>query len=240
MNSKALKRNTAFALALGLLTTICLTIGLGRELGAPDASALLSLGLYCAGMVVLWTRLHLHLPHERFGLGNLVTLLRGCAIITLAGLVAAPMTIMDQPWLPLGLGAAALILDGFDGRLARRAGLASDFGAWFDQELDALFTLVLAALAWQSGQTGAWILAIGLYRYLFLIAGFLLPRLAQPLPPSNRRRAVCAYSIGALIVCLIPGPHQILTLTAALSALSLTTASFALDIGWLTKRKGEF
>lgn len=240
MNSKALKRSAALPLAIGIFATFGLSVGLGHALKAPDESALLSLGLYFAGMVILWTRLPLHAPNARFGMGNMATLTRGCVIITLAGLVLAPMAIMNQPWLPLGLAAAALALDGFDGRLARAEGLTSAFGAWFDQELDALFTLVLAALVWRSGQAGPWILAVGLYRYLFLTGRVLIPRLAAPLPHSGRRRFICAYAIGALIVSLIPQPHELLTVTAALSALILVTVSFALDIGWLLKRKGEF
>ena len=43
-------------------------------------------------------------------------------------------------------------LDGVDGWLARRSGIASAFGARFDMEIDALLILVLAVLAWRSAR----------------------------------------------------------------------------------------
>ena len=49
-----------------------------------------------------------------------------------------------------------------------RSNEASSFGARFDMETDALLILVLAALVWQHGKAGPWILAAGLMRYAFV------------------------------------------------------------------------
>ncbi len=65
-------------------------------------------------------------------------------------------------WMLVGLGVVAVALDGVDGVLARSRNEASAFGARFDMETDALLILVLAALVWQHGKAGAWILAAGL------------------------------------------------------------------------------
>ena len=66
------------------------------------------------------------------------------------------------------------------------------FGARFDLEIDAWLILVLALLVWQSGRVGPWVLAIGLMRYVFVLASWYLPALRGPLPPSRRRQGMRA------------------------------------------------
>ena len=67
--------------------------------------------------------------------------------------------------LAMALATVVAVLDGIDGWLARRTGMASDFGARFDMETDAALIMVLALLAWQFGKAGVWVLASGLLRY---------------------------------------------------------------------------
>ena len=102
------------------------------------------------------------------------------------------------------VGAVAAALDGVDGALARGRGEASEFGARFDMETDALLILVLAALVWQHGKAGVWILLAGLLRYLFVAASYACPWLGAALPPSRRRQAVCVVQIVSLIGALAP------------------------------------
>ena len=71
------------------------------------------------------------------------------------------------------LSVVALVLDAVDGWVARRTGTASPLGARFDGEVDALLILVLSVYV--SNLIGPWVLAIGAARYLFLVAGWLLP-----------------------------------------------------------------
>ena len=97
-----------------------------------------------------------------------------------------------------------MALDGVDGALARGRGEASEFGARFDMETDALLILVLAALVWQHDKAGAWILLAGLLRYLFVAASYVLPWLGAALPPSRRRQTVCVVQIVSLIGALAP------------------------------------
>src|SRR4029453_12797343 len=59
----------------------------------------------------------------------------------------------------VAITVVALLLDALDGRVARRAGTASEFGARFDMEVDAFLILVLSVYVAQS--MGTWVLAIG-------------------------------------------------------------------------------
>jgi len=129
------------------------------------------------------------------------------------------------------------LLDAADGPLARRSGQSSEFGARFDMETDAAFTLVLCALVLQAGQAGPWVLAAGLMRYAFVVAARLLPWLAGALPPSRRRQTVCVVQITTLIVCL--GPIVPPSVAAALAAASvgLLAVSFAIDIRTLARAR---
>ena len=119
-----------------------------------------------------------------------------------------------------------------------RRGLASEFGARFDMETDALLMLVLCLLVLHFGKAGAWVLAAGVMRYAFVLAARLWPWLARPLPPSRRRKAVCVVQITSLIVCLGPivprglePVHRARASLAALSALSRWTCA------WLARHR---
>ncbi len=115
---------------------------------------------------------------DRFGAGALgpadrVTLVRA----TLVGAVAALMAdaFVRPTAIPalVTLSVVALVLDAVDGWVARRTGTVSPLGAHFDGEVDALLILVLSVYV--SNLIGPWVLAIGAARYLFLVAGWLLP-----------------------------------------------------------------
>lgn len=195
------------------------------------------LALAAVGIVVV-DRIAAFHPHPRFGLGNAVTLARaGAAAVLVAlavepGLLAAP----SADWAAFALAACVLALDGVDGWLARRQGLASAFGARFDMEVDALLVIVLAALAWGLGKAGAWVTAAGLMRYGFVAAGRAWPALAAPLPPSARRRAVCAAAIGVLTLLLVPPVAPPLSEALAAAVVATLGVSFAIDVAFLVRR----
>ena len=167
-----------------------------------------------------------------FGVANQVTLLRAGLVCLVGGaLLAGPAAPLG--WSLAALVAAALSLDAVDGWLARRFGVASRFGARFDLEVDALLVLILAVLVWQAGRVGPWVLAIGLLRYAFVLAGWLLPFLRRPLPPSRRRQAVCVQQGVTLLLCLLPPVGTTLASVAAGVALCALLASFTADIIYL-------
>ena len=218
-------------------------------LGAAVAAALVALpfsstaaapaGLlaYAAVAAVVLDRLPLHHPHPRFGLGNVITLLRAAGAAVLAGLALEPGVVAGpRGWWALGGVAVLLSLDGVDGWVARRDGHASAFGARFDMEVDTLLLLALSALALGLGKAGPWVLAIGLMRYAFVLAGRAWPPLAHPLPPSRRRDAVCVLQVATLGLLLAPPVVPPLSTTLAAAALAALAASFATDVAWLARR----
>ena len=184
-------------------------------------------------------------PHRRFGAANRVTLARLALAALLAALVGEPMLqppLTASPaeaaaWLIVIVAALAAVLDAVDGPLARRNGMASAFGARFDMETDAGFTLVLSALVLQAGQAGPWVLAAGLMRYAFVAAARPWPWLAGALPPSRRRQAVCVLQIATLIACLAPVVPPAVASVGAAAGLALLAASFALDVRTLARAR---
>ena len=141
-------------------------------------------------------------------------------------------------WWVILLATVVMILDGVDGRIARRTGTQSVFGARFDMELDAALILALSVLVWAGGRAGAWCLLIGLMRYLFVAASWLWPALGAELPESYRRKVVCVLQGVVLLVALgpiIPGAVATAVVAAGLAALIY---SFAVDIRWALANAG--
>jgi hypothetical protein len=93
--------------------------------------------------------------------------------------------------------------------------------------------MVLAALAWQFGKAGVWVLLAGLLRYLFVAAGWLWPPFSRPLEPSGRRKTVCVVQIVGLIVAIAPPIQPPLSNGIAAASLLALTWSFAVDVRWL-------
>lgn len=173
-----------------------------------------------------------------FGVANQVTLLRAGLVCLAGGAAVAGGPASVPAWSLAAVVAAALSLDAVDGWLARRFRLSSGFGARFDLEIDALLILVLALLVWQTGRVGPWVLAIGLMRYAYLLAGWLVPRLDRPLPPSRRRQAVCVQQGVTLLLCLLPPVGALLANAIAAAALLSLLASFAADLIYLLRVDG--
>jgi phosphatidylglycerophosphate synthase len=171
-----------------------------------------------------------------FGLANQVTLLRAGLVCLAGGALLASGQAPSVSWSLAGLIAAALALDGLDVWLARRLRLISNFGARFDVEVDALLLMILAILVWQADRVGAWVLAIGLLRYGFVVAGLLLPWLHAPLPPSRRRKTVCVQQGLTLLLCLLPPVTPALASAAAALALICLVLSFVTDVLRLARR----
>jgi phosphatidylglycerophosphate synthase len=128
------------------------------------------------------------------------------------------------------------VLDGLDGWLARRTGMASEFGARFDMETDAALILVLSILVWQHGKAGAWVLLSGLMRYAFVAAGWLLPWLARPLQSTRRGKTVAVGQLVGLSVALAPMVPAPLSDVAAALTLTALAWSFAIDIARLARQ----
>ncbi|MCV0440830.1 MAG: CDP-alcohol phosphatidyltransferase family protein [Hydrogenophaga sp.] len=238
----ALERDAARDLAAVAVLVAAASVALGTAAGfGADYSAKSAL-VYTLGAWLVWRGLAAH-PHPRFGPANRVTLLRLAAMALMAALVgeAFPRPPLDgapmAAWALVLIATLTAVLDAADGALARRSGLASAFGARFDMETDAAFTLVLCALVLQAGQAGAWVLAAGLMRYAFVAAARVWPWLGAPLPPSRRRQTVCVVQITALIACLGPIVPPVLASALALSSLALLAISFGIDVQHLARQR---
>lgn len=244
------RRSAAFAstAAAGALATVAMValgvVATGLDLvgafGLPRALPALALAhmLPIAFLVLRYLPDH---PYPRFGPANAVTVLRGglAALIAAFAWDASLLSGEGGDGLLWGLVAAAtlaLSLDGVDGMLARRTGLASPFGERFDMETDAYLILILCALAHAAGKAGAFVFLIGLMRYGFCVWALREPRLQQPLSPSFRRKAVCVLQIALLGVVLLPVVPPAVSNALAVVALLALGWSFAVDVAALLRR----
>jgi len=171
-----------------------------------------------------------HHPHRTFGAANYVTTLRAALTLLLAA-----MAFLDPSprfgWVAGWTAGVVAALDGVDGWLARRARMRSAFGARFDMETDAALLLVLSVLAVRLDKAGAWVMLIGLMRYFFVAAGWLLPWLTGPLTPTLRGKTVAVVQMVTLALALVlPRP---IASAATAAALALLVWSFAVDVGRL-------
>lgn len=188
-------------------------------------------GLYLSMSFLILSQVREELPGPGLGPANRVTVGRAVlAIPVLAlSLFPGPLTATGAWWV-IVLSTVVLILDGVDGRVARRTGSESAFGARFDMELDAALIMALSVLVWSSGRAGAWVLLIGLMRYLFVMASWVVPSLSCELPKSRRRQTVCVVQGIALLVALGPIIPAPIALLAVAVSLGLLLYSFAVDV----------
>jgi phosphatidylglycerophosphate synthase len=200
--------------------------------------------LACYGIVtaLVVASLPRHAPHRSFGLGNALTLTRASLTALLWGILAELLfgsaLVLDTQmrWLLVLVATAALLSDGLDGWAARRSGMASEFGAHFDMEVDALFLLVLAMLVYATGEIGDWVIASGVLRYAFVLSGYVWPQLAMPLLPLWRRKVICVLQFAVLIVALAPMVSTAVAQTLCLGGLALLCYSFVVDLIWLASK----
>lgn len=224
-------------LAVGLAVALAAGAAAAPALGLSPAHLSWIGALYAvqAGMILRMAPAHLSGPG--LGAANRVTLVRSGLVLPVAALALVPGVPGEAArWAVIVLATLALLLDGVDGAVARRTGSASGFGARYDMELDAFLMLALSLLVWESGRAGAWVILIGALRYLFVAAGTAWPALAEPLPPSFRRRVVCVVQGVALLVALGPIVAPALAVATVAAALALLVGSFGADVAWLVRR----
>lgn len=133
------------------------------------------------------------------------------------------------------LAAVALALDAVDGRVARRTGTASAFGARFDMETDAWLIAVLSVHV--AGLLGRWVLAIGAMRYVFVGIAAVVGWMRGTVPPSRGAKVVAAAQGVVLVVVsakLLPVAVGTGVVAVALAALAW---SFGRDVRWLAAHR---
>jgi phosphatidylglycerophosphate synthase len=160
-----------------------------------------------------------------------VTLTRAVLIAGVTGLVADSFSRTVPVTALVALSIVALVLDAVDGQVARRTGTATPLGGRLDGEVDAFLILVLSVFV--SRGYGGWVLAIGAARYAFLLAGWLIPWLAAPLPPRFWRKTVAAVQ-GIVLTAAASGVlSHLVGVIAVAVALLLLAESFGRDVIWL-------
>ncbi|MET7391354.1 CDP-alcohol phosphatidyltransferase family protein [Streptomyces sp. NPDC005529] len=215
---------------VGAGVQLLLLVLLGTVIGMGPAGWLSGLAFGISTWAVLTRALRRTRPRS-FGPANRVTLGRAILVGGVTALVADSFQSSPPVSLLVGLTAVALILDGVDGKVARRTGTSSALGARFDMEVDAFLILVLSVYVAMS--LGPWVLLIGTMRYVFVAAARVLPWLNAALPPSMARKTVAALQG---IVLLVAGagilPYGVTAVAVALALGSLVW-SFGRDIVWL-------
>lgn len=187
--------------------------------------------------VVLWLsyrRAARAIDEPTFTLASAITAFRGAAAVLLgAFLVGAwPMGVMS--WLPAILVVITTVVDWLDGYVARRLDAVSTFGAEFDVEIDSFAVLIGTIVAVRLGVAPAIFIAIGLFRYGFLLGQWIRLRRDLPvfdLPPRSRRKYVGALAMIAVFLVVVPVFPTTVTYLLATAALVPLTYSFGID--WL-------
>ena len=169
----------------------------------------------------------------RFGAANVVTATRSTLVGLVTALTVAALEGAASTALLVTLVAIALLLDGVDGYVARRTGSESELGARFDMEVDAFLLLVLCV--YDARFVGWWVLSIGLMRYAFIAAGWLLPWMRETLPPRYWRKVVTALCGVALTVVASRLLPPIADVAVAAAAFLLVLESFTRDVLWLAR-----
>lgn len=214
-------------LAASLMLWLCL-----------EASPVVPLAAMVTFLVLAGLILHFIPDRSRWlGWANRITLVRGILIAMLAGALADPSFLASHALPLVSLATLALLLDGVDGWIARRTRTASLFGAHFDMELDTFFILVLCLALIVLDKVGLWVVLIGTIRYAFVMAGLRLTWLQHPLPPSQRRKAICVWQVAALMLGLLPMIDTIVAAWLAATALAGLVGSFGRDVGWLYRHR---
>ncbi len=174
-------------------------------------------------------------PGERLGPASWVTLARATLAVGVWALAADSFTHRTPVALLVMLAAVALALDLVDGWLARRTRTVTALGARFDGEVDAL--LILALSIYVAPALGAWVLAVGAARYLFLAGEWLLPWMRAPLPPRRWRKVVAATQGILLTVAAAEVVPRALMQALLVAALALLAASVGQCAWWLWRRR---
>src|SRR3954447_10711764 len=160
-----------------------------------------------------------------------ITLIRALLAAGVAALVADSFDRPLRTTALVALATVALVLDAVDGRVARRTGTATPLGARFDAEADAWLILVLSVAV--ARDYGGWVLAIGAARYALLVAGWVLPWLAAPLPPRYWGKVVAAVTGIALTVAISGLLPRAIGMAVVGVALLLLVETFGRAVGWL-------
>jgi phosphatidylglycerophosphate synthase len=235
--STPIRRTGKGALPTVRLATILGMLATAALLGVVSATAGLGVAGWIAGLVTgsagtaLLVIARKRSDQPAIFPADWVTLTRALLIAGVAGLVADSFVRPVSITALVTLSSVALVLDAVDGQVARRTGTATPLGARIDGEVDAFLILLLSIAV--SEHYGSWVLAIGAARYALLLAGWMLPWLAAPLPPRYWGKVVAAVTGIVLTVAASGVLSRLAGMVAVAAALLLLAESFGRNVIWL-------
>jgi phosphatidylglycerophosphate synthase len=171
------------------------------------------------------------------GPADLVTLFRAVLVCAAAALVVDSFLRPPEVGALVVLAVVALVLDAVDGWIARTTGTVSAFGARLDGEVDAFLILVLSVYV--AHTVAAWVLAMGVVRYVFGAAGWVLPWMRRELPWRHWRKVVTAVTGIVLAVAAAGVAGRPATYAGLVVALALLAESFGRDVLWLWQHRSD-
>lgn len=132
------------------------------------------------------------------GYANLVTGFRLLLIIVGSFL----FSIVSKELLFIIMGSV-VVLDVLDGFLARKFNQVTEFGQFFDMEVDALFVLLMCFYYFQYEGMGWWILVPGMLRYVYKVFIQIFPK--EGFVETKKRYAslVAGTFFTLLIICIM-------------------------------------
>jgi len=213
---------------LVLLTVVTRTVGLGRAGWLVGLASGLTLNVALA-------RALRRDRSARLGPAGWVTLTRATLAVGVAALTADSFERNPATATLVTLASVALVLDFADGWIARRTATESALGARLDGEVDAF--LILALSVEVAPSVGAWVLAIGLARYAFFAAGWVLPWMRAPLPRRDWRKTVTASQGVALVIAAAEIVPLAVSRVLLAVALAMLAESFGRDTWWLWRHR---
>jgi phosphatidylglycerophosphate synthase len=229
---RSLRTGVLFTDLGGLLFVAVIAWLATRWVGVSARFPFTAAGVFVAGVMAAWPLVGGHHPFDRYGPANQITTFRAALVASIVALIFEPAT-PAAAWAATVMAVIATVLDGVDGTVARRTRLSSAFGARFDVEVDSLLVMALSLLLWQHGRIGAWVLAGGLYRYVFVATGRVLPWMARPLTATKRARLIAACHMLGLTIALAPIIAPAVAAVGVGATLALLSWSFAMDVGRL-------
>jgi phosphatidylglycerophosphate synthase len=218
-------------------TQLVLFVALAEAVGGLDAVAV---AVALAGAGTGWVLVAKGLAdgaRRRLGPADHVTVTRATIACVVAALTTSAVAGRAHPAALVALAGVALVLDAVDGHVARRTGSTTDLGARMDMEVDAFLILVLSVAA--GLVLGWWVLAIGVLRYVFLVATWVVPWLGGAVPSRYWRKAVAALQGIVLTVAaadVLPGGVSAAMVAVALALLVWSFATQA--VGLAVARRG--
>lgn len=141
------------------------------------------------------------------GSANILTIIRGFLFVCVGGSLLAPPLSGVFSWVPGLLYTIGVILDRFDGYLARKSGQVTVMGAQIDMRFDALGILIVTLLGLQWGLLPPWYISVGIAFYLYDFGLRSRHRKRKPvhaLPENPNRPVLAGMQMGFLAASLWP------------------------------------